>query len=93
LLINQLLARKPVGCGSAAGETAGDGLVAVAAAGLVTAPGLVSAPGLVTAPGLVATPGAGLSVTGMDAPGTAGCWPAGTFVAGDWMGAAGFTGA
>src|SRR5438093_2095189 len=75
LLINQLPARKPVGCASAAGETAGDGLVAVAAAGLV------------------ATPGAGLSVTGMDAPGTAGCWPAGTFVAGDCMGAAGFAAA
>ena len=75
LSINQLPARKPVGCGSAVGETAGDGLVAVAAAGLVTAPG------------------AGLSVTGMDAPGTAGCWPCGTFVAGDCMGAAGFTAA
>jgi hypothetical protein len=61
--------------------------MAVAAAGLVTAPGLV------IAPGLVATPGAGLSVTGMDAPGTAGCWPVGTFVAGDCMGAAGFVGA
>src|SRR6266545_1694751 len=74
LLINQLLARKPVGCASAVGETAADGLVAVAAAGLVAAPG------------------AGLSVTGMDAPGTAGC-PCGTFVAGDCRGAAGFTAA
>src|SRR5262245_58813777 len=67
LLINQLLARKPVGCASAVGETAADGLVAVATAGLVTAPGaagLVTAPGaagLVTAPGaagLVTAPGA-----------------------------------
>jgi hypothetical protein len=71
----------------------------VAVAGLVTAPGA----------GLVTAPGAGLSVTGMDAPGTAGCCPAGTagccpggtagccpggtFVAGDCMGAAGFTAA
>src|SRR5262245_66255948 len=39
LLINQLLPRRPVGCASAPGEAAGDGLVAVAAAGLVTAPG------------------------------------------------------
>src|SRR4029450_6552026 len=38
LSINQLPARKPVGCGSAVGETAGDGLVAVGAAGLGTAP-------------------------------------------------------
>jgi hypothetical protein len=82
LSINQLPARKPVGCGSAVGEAAGDGLIAVAAAGLVTAPG------------------AGLRVTGTDAPGTAGCWPGtagccpgGTFVAGDCMGAAGFTAA
>src|SRR6266545_953958 len=75
LSINQLPARKPVGCGSAVGETAGDGLVAVAAAGLVTAPG------------------AGLRVTGIDAPGTAGCSPGGTFVAGDCMGAAGFAAA
>ena len=72
-----------MGCAS----PAGDGLIAVAAAGLVTAPGLV------IAPGLVATPGAGLSVTGMDAPGAAGCWPGGTFVAGDCMGAAGFAAA
>src|SRR4029434_2143113 len=57
LSINQLPAKKPVGCASAVGEAAGDGLVAVAAAGLVTAPG------------------AGLRVTGMDAPGTAGLWP------------------
>src|ERR1700756_2763099 len=77
LLINQLLARKPVGCASAAGETAADGLVAVAAAGLVP----VAAAGLVTAPGtagLVKAPGAGLSVTGMDGPGTPGCCPCGT---------------
>src|SRR6266511_2822308 len=72
LSINQLPARKPVGCASAAGEAAGDGLVVVAAVGLVTAPG------------------AGLRVTGIDAPGTAGCCPGGTFVAGDCMGAAGF---
>src|SRR5215467_7565587 len=58
LSINQLPARKPVGCACAVGEAAGDGLVAVAAAGLVAAPG------------------AGLSVTGIDAPGTAGCCPA-----------------
>src|SRR6266508_3449030 len=38
LSINQLPARKPVGCASAAGEAAGDGLVVVAAVGLVTAP-------------------------------------------------------
>jgi len=63
-----------VGC-SGVGEAAGDGLVAVAAAGLVTAPG------------------AGLSVTGTDVPGTAGCCPCGTFVAGDCIGAAGFTAA
>ena len=75
LSINQLPARKPVGCASAVGEAAGEGLIAVAAAGLVTAPG------------------AGLSVTGTDVPGTAGCCPGGTFVAGDWMGAAGFTAA
>src|SRR5207244_4181621 len=86
LLINQLPAKKPVGCASAAGEAAGDGLVAVAAAGLVAAPG------------------AGLSVTGMDAPGTAGCCPCGApgtagccpwgrFAAGDCIGAAGFTAA
>src|ERR1700730_10605213 len=74
LSINQLPARKPVGC-SGVGEAAGEGLIAVAAAGLVTAPG------------------AGLSVTGTDVPGTAGCCPCGTFVAGDWMGAAGFTAA
>src|SRR6266700_7894278 len=83
LQINQLLARKPVGCGSAAGETAAVGLVAIVAVGLVP----------VAAAGLVAAPGAGLSVTGMDAPGTAGCCPCGTFVAGDCMGAAGFTAA
>ena len=54
----------------------------------------------VAAAGLVAAPGAGLNVTGIDAPGaagccpgTAGCWPCGKFVAGDWMGAAGFTAA
>ena len=72
-----------MGCASAAGEAAGEGLVAAAAAGLVAAPG------------------AGLRVTGMDAPGTAGCCPGGTtgccpggtFVAGDCMGAAGFTAA
>src|SRR4029453_4880091 len=82
LLINQLLPRRPVGCASAAGEAAGEGLVAVAAAGLVTAPG------------------AGLRVTGTDVPGMAGCCPGatgccpgGTFVAGDCMGAAGFTAA
>src|SRR6266496_1518075 len=75
LSINQLPARKPVGC-SGVGEAAGEGLIAVAAAGLVTAPG------------------AGLSVTGTDVPGTAGCCcPCGTFVAGDCMGAAGFTAA
>src|SRR2546430_17411824 len=74
LSINQLPARKPVGC-SGVGEAAGDGLIAVAAAGLVT------------------TPGAGLSVTGTDVPGTAGCCPCGTFVAGDCMGTAGFTAA
>src|SRR5436309_905396 len=75
LSINQLPARKPVGC-SGVGEAAGEGLIAVAAAGLVTAPG------------------AGLSVTGTDVPGTAGCCcPCGKFVAGDCMGAAGFTAA
>jgi len=54
----------------------------------------------VAAAGLVAAPGAGLNVTGIDAPGTAGCcpgtagcWPGGKFVAGDCMGAAGFVGA
>jgi len=54
----------------------------------------------VAAAGLVAAPGAGLNVTGIDAPGaagccpgTAGCWPCGKFVAGDCMGAAGFTAA
>jgi hypothetical protein len=72
-----------VGCASPVGEAAGEGLIAVAAAGLVTAPGA----------GLVTAPGAGLSVTGMDAPGTAGCCPCGTFVAGDCIGAAGFTAA
>jgi hypothetical protein len=72
LSINQLPARKPVGCASAVGEAAGEGVVAVTAAGLVTAPG------------------PGLSVTGIDAPGTAACWPCGTFVAGDCMGATGF---
>src|SRR6266436_8180303 len=35
LSINQLPARKPVGCASAGAEAAGEGLVAVAAAGLV----------------------------------------------------------
>ena len=84
LSINQLPARKPVGC-SGVGEAAGEGLVAVAAAGLVTAPG------------------AGLSRDWDRCPGTAGCCcpcgtagcccPCGTFVAGDWMGAAGFTAA
>src|SRR4030095_12036515 len=65
--INQLPA--PVGCPSAAGEAAGDdGLIAVAAAGLVTAPG---------AAGLVTAPGAGLNVTGIEAPGMAGCGPPG----------------
>src|ERR1041385_3394437 len=39
LLINQLPARKPVGWASAVGDAAGDGPVAVGAAGLVTAPG------------------------------------------------------
>src|SRR5436190_9752357 len=91
LSINQLPARKPVGCSGVA-EAAGEGLVAVAAAGLVTAPGAA----------LVPAPGAGLSVTGTDVPGTAGCCcpcgtagccPCGTFVAGDCMGAAGFTAA
>src|SRR4029077_6340964 len=47
----------------------------------------------VAAAGLVTAPGAGLSVTGMDAPGTAGCCPCGTFVAGDCTAAAGFTAA
>jgi len=78
LLINQLLERTPPDC-SALGEAAGAGLIAVAAAGLVTAPGA----------GLVTAPGAGLSVTGTDAPGMAGCWPGGTFVAGGCPGAAG----
>jgi hypothetical protein len=71
--------------GSAEGEAAGEGLVAVAVAGLVTAPG---------------APGAGLKVTGIDAPGaagcwpgTTGCWPGGKLVAGGCMGAAGFTAA
>ena len=72
-----------MGCASPVGEAAGEGLIAVAAAGLVTAPGA----------GLVTAPGAGLSVTGMDAPGKAGCCPCGTFVAGDCIGAAGFTAA
>src|SRR6266480_3845276 len=67
LLINQLLPRRPVGCASAEAEAAGDGLVAVAAAGLVAAPG------------------AGLSVTGTDAPGAAGCCPG---AAGCWPGTA-----
>jgi hypothetical protein len=58
-----------VGCASAVGEAAGEGLAAVAAGA-----------------GLPATPGAGLSVTGTDAPGAAGC-PCGTFVAGDSAGA------
>ena len=57
------------------------GCAAAAGEGLVAA----AATGLVAAPGA-----AGLSVTGIDAPGTAGCCP-GTFVAGDCMGAAGFT--
>ena len=75
-------------------SAAGDGLIAVAAAGLVTAAGLVIAPGLINAPGLVATPGAGLKVTGTDAPGTAGCWPAGIFVGGAaGLTAPGFVGA
>jgi hypothetical protein len=83
LSINQLPARKPVGCSGVA-EAAGEGLVAVAAAGLVTAPGAA----------LVPAPGAGLSVTGTDVPGTAGCCcPCGRFVAGDCTGAAGFTAA
>ncbi len=44
--------------------------------------------------GLVAAPGAGLSVTGTDVPGAAtGCCPGGKFVAGDCIGAAGFTAA
>src|SRR6266498_4914682 len=60
LSINQLLARKPVGCASGLGEAAGE---AVAAAGAAAG-----------AAGLAATPGAGLSVTGTDAPGAAG-WP------------------
>jgi len=47
----------------------------------------------VAAAGLVTAPGAGLSVTGTDVPGTAGCCPCGTFVAGDCRGAAGFTAA
>ena len=71
-----------MGCASAAGEATGAGLVAAAAAGLVAAPGAA----------LIAAPGAGLSVTGIDAPGIAGC-PCSTFVAGDCMGAAGFTAA
>ncbi|MGB9474511.1 MAG: hypothetical protein WCE87_05505 [Candidatus Udaeobacter sp.] len=75
LLINQLPAKNPVGWASAVGEAAGEGLVAVAAAGLPDAPG------------------AGLSVTGMEAPGIAGCCPGGTFVAGDCPGTAGFTAA
>jgi hypothetical protein len=77
LLINQLLARKPVGC--SVGEAAEDGLVAV------------------TAPGLPATPGAGLSVTGIDAPGITDS-PGIALIAGDCIGAtevaaAGFVGA
>ena len=59
------------------------------AAGEAAGAGLVAA----AAAGLVAAPGAGLSVTGIDAPGTAGCCPGGRFVAGDCMGAAGFTAA
>jgi hypothetical protein len=59
------------------------------AAGEATGAGLVAA----AAAGLVAAPGAGLSVTGIDAPGAAGCCPGGTFVAGDCTGAAGFTAA
>ena len=81
LSINQLPARKPVGCSGVA-EAAGEGLVPVAAAGLVTAPGAA----------LIPAPGAGLSVTGTDVPG-AGCCPGGTLVAGDCIGAAGFTAA
>src|SRR4029434_2604370 len=38
LSINQLPARKPVGCASAVGDAAGDGLSAVGAARLGTAP-------------------------------------------------------
>ena len=63
-----------MGC-AAVGEAAGEGLIAAAAAGLPATPGLP------------AIPGAGLSVTGIDAPGIAGCCPGGTFVAGDCAGA------
>src|SRR5262249_24447032 len=60
--------------------------VGCSAVGEATADGLVAVAGA----GLVTAPGAGLSVTGTDAPGIAGCCPCGRFVAGDCMGAAGF---
>src|SRR5881398_3301863 len=66
LSINQLPARKPVGCSGLAEATAA-GLVAPAAAGLVPA----------AAAGLVAPAGAGLNVTGTLVPGATGCCPAG----------------
>src|SRR5439155_1090705 len=79
LSINQLPARKPVGC-SGVGEAAGEGLIAVAAAGLVTAPGA----------GLSVTGTDVPGTAGCCCPcGTAGCCPCGTFVAGDCMGSAG----
>src|SRR5215469_7241492 len=77
LSINQLPARKPVGCASAVGAAAGD--APVTAAGLVAAPGA----GL-SVTGTVVPGAAGCC------PGTAGCCPGATFVAGDCTAVAGF---
>src|SRR5262245_34913236 len=54
LSINQLPARKPVGCASAVGDAAVGGLIAAAAAGLVAAPGAGLSVTGIDAPGAAA---------------------------------------
>jgi hypothetical protein len=93
--MSQLLARRPDGC-SAVGDATGDGLVAVAPAGLVAVPGAGLSVTGTDEPGAAGCcPGRGGCCPGAAGccPGTAGCCPCGTFVAGDCIGAAGFTAA
>jgi len=78
LLINQLLPRRPVGCASGEGEAAGDGLVAIAVAGLAATPGAglrvtgIVAPGITVWPGTTFVAGDCMGAAGFAAAGFAG---------------------
>ncbi len=57
LSINQLLARKPVGCASGLGEAAGEAVAAAGAAGLAATPGAGLSVTGTDAPGAAGWPG------------------------------------